>query len=143
MLQALALDLVAFNVPKPWLVAAQSSWLSKTKTKAITEPITSEKVNHHFQPAKNRDLLAFTNQRGAKEKSVRSVTLKTRWRDTNQNQYRTWFHKEVPYLIFRATCAALIRGRRLFNIAPDKFTFFYILIKRYTFYLLIFLWTDT
>ena len=55
----------------------------------------------------------------------------------------------LEYLIFRATSAALVRGRRLFeggnylNIVPHKFTFFYIFIQRYTFYLLIFLWTDT
>ena len=30
-----------------------------------------------------------------------------------------------------------------FNIVPDKFTFFYIFIQRYTSYLFILLWTDT
>ena len=54
------------------------------------------------------------------------------------------------YLIFRATSAALIQGQRLFegsaylNIDPDKFTFsINYFHSRHTFYLLIFLWTDT
>ena len=45
-------------------------------------------------------------------------------------QYRIYSNKRRgAYLIFRATSAALIRGRRLFeggaylNIVPDKFTF--------------------
>ena len=52
------------------------------------------------------------------------------------------------YLIFRATSAAVIRGRRLFeggvylNILPDKFTFAIFLFNGYPFYLFIFLWTD-
>ena len=46
------------------------------------------------------------------------------------------------YLIFRATSAALIRGRRLFKNCTGQSYFFYIFIQRYTFYLLIFLWTD-
>ena len=46
--------------------------------------------------------------------------------------------------IFRATSAALIRGRRLFKGgAYLDIYFFYILIQQYTFCLLIFLWTDT
>ena len=44
---------------------------------------------------------------------------------------------------FRATSAALIRGRRLFNHCTRQIYFFFIFIQRYTFYLLIFLWTDT
>ena len=47
------------------------------------------------------------------------------------------------YLIFRATSAALIRGRRLFKHCNRQIYFFYIFIQRYTFYLLIFLWTNT
>ena len=47
------------------------------------------------------------------------------------------------YLIFRATSAALIRGRRLFKHCTRQIYFFYIFIQRHTFYLLIFLWTDT
>ena len=46
------------------------------------------------------------------------------------------------YLIFRATSAALIRGRRLFKNCTRQIYFFYIFIQRYTFFLLIFLWTD-
>ena len=46
------------------------------------------------------------------------------------------------YLIFRATSAALIQGRRLFKHCTRQNYFFYIFIQRYTFYLLIFLWTD-
>ena len=45
-------------------------------------------------------------------------------------------------LIFRATIAALIRGRRLFKNCTRQIYFFYIFIQRYTFYLSIFLWTD-
>ena len=39
--------------------------------------------------------------------------------------------------------AAVIRGRRLFKNCTRRICFFYIFIQRYTFYLLIFLWTDT
>ena len=46
-------------------------------------------------------------------------------------------------LIFRATSAALIRGRRLFKHCTRQIYFFYVLIQRYTFYLLVFQWTDT
>ena len=46
-------------------------------------------------------------------------------------------------LIFRATSAALIGGRRLFEHCTRQIYFFYIFIQRYTFYLIIFLWTDT
>jgi len=37
----------------------------------------------------------------------------------------------------------LFEGGAYLNIVPEKFTFLYIFIQRYTFYLLIFLWTDT
>ena len=47
------------------------------------------------------------------------------------------------YLIFHATIAALIRGRRLFKHCTWQIYFFDIFIQRYTFYLLIFQWTDT
>ena len=47
------------------------------------------------------------------------------------------------YFIFRVTSAALIRGRRLFKNCTWQIYFFYIFIQRYTFCLLIFLWTDT
>ena len=47
------------------------------------------------------------------------------------------------YLIFRAPSAALIWGRRLFKNCTRQIYFFYIFIQRYTFYLLIFLRTDT
>ena len=47
------------------------------------------------------------------------------------------------YLGFLATSAALIRGRRLFKNSTRQIYFFYIFIQRYTFYLLIFLWTDS
>ena len=64
--------------------------------------------------------------------------------------YRIYFNKRRgPFLIFRTTSATLILGQRLFeggnylNIVPNKYTVFYIFIQRYTFYLLIFLWTDT
>ena len=46
------------------------------------------------------------------------------------------------YLIFRGTTAALIRGRRLIKQCTRQIYLFYIFIQRYTFYLLIFLWTD-
>ena len=46
-------------------------------------------------------------------------------------------------LFFRATSAALIRGRRLFKHCARQIYLFHIFIQRYTFYLLIFLWTDT
>ena len=49
----------------------------------------------------------------------------------------------AAHLIFRATSAALIQGRRLFKNCIRQIYFFYIFIQRYTFYLLIFLWTDT
>ena len=64
--------------------------------------------------------------------------------------YRIYSNKcHSAYLIFRATSAALIRGLRLFeggaylNILPDKFTFAIFLFNGCTFYLFIFLWTDT
>ena len=47
------------------------------------------------------------------------------------------------YLIFCATSVALIRARRLFKNSTRQIYFFYIFIQQYTFYLLIFLWTDT
>ena len=43
----------------------------------------------------------------------------------------------------RPSRAALIRGRHLFKHCTRQLYFFYIFIQRYTFYLLIFLWTDT
>ena len=58
--------------------------------------------------------------------------------------YRIYSNKRRgAYLIFRATSAALIRGRRLFKHCTRQIYFLYIFIQRYTFYLLIFLWTDT
>ena len=57
--------------------------------------------------------------------------------------YRIYSNKRRgAYLIFRATGAALIRGMRLFKHCRQIY-FSYIFIKQYTFYLLIFLWTDT
>jgi len=47
------------------------------------------------------------------------------------------------YLIFRTTSAALIRGPHLFQHCSRQICFFYIFIQQYTFYLFIFLWTDT
>ena len=47
------------------------------------------------------------------------------------------------YLIFHATSAALIQGRHLFKHCTTQIYFFYIFIRWHTFYLLIFLWTDT
>ena len=47
-------------------------------------------------------------------------------------------HKCGPYLR-----AALIRGRRLYKNCTRQICFFFIFIQRYTFYLSIFLWTDT
>ena len=44
------------------------------------------------------------------------------------------------YLIFRATSAAVIRGRRLFKNCNRRIYFFYIFIQQYTFCLLILLW---
>ena len=43
----------------------------------------------------------------------------------------------------RVSAAALIGGRRLFKHCTRQIYFFYIFIQRYTFYLLISLWTDT
>ena len=61
-----------------------------------------------------------------------------------KNKYRIYSNKRRgAYLIFRATSAALIRGRRLFKHCTRQIYFFYIFIQRYTFYLLIFLWTDS
>ena len=54
-----------------------------------------------------------------------------------------WNNRCGAYLIFRATSAALIRGRRLFEHCTRQIYFSYIFIQRYNFYLLIFLWTDT
>ena len=55
-----------------------------------------------------------------------------------------FFLRTVFARTFRATSAALIRGRRLFEGgAYLDIYFFYILIQQYTFCLLIFLWTDT
>ena len=46
-------------------------------------------------------------------------------------------------LTFLSQMRRLFEGGSYLNILPDKFTFFYIFIQRYTFYLLIFLWTNT
>ena len=58
--------------------------------------------------------------------------------------YRIYLNKRRgAYLIFRATSAALIWGRHLFKHCTRQINFFFIFIQRYTFYLLIFIWTDT
>ena len=66
--------------------------------------------------------------------------------------YRIYSNKRRgAYLIFRATSAALIWGRCLFEAqrrclfkhCTRQIYFFFIFIQRYIFYLLIFLWTDT
>ena len=63
---------------------------------------------------------------------------------TDKPSYRIYWNKRrSAYLIFRATSAVLIRGRRLFKHCTRQIYFFYIFIRRYTFYLLIFLWTFT
>ena len=63
---------------------------------------------------------------------------------TNGLTYRIYSNKHRrAYLIFRATSAELIRGQRLFKYCTRQTYFFYIFIERYTFYLLIFLWTDS
>ena len=46
-------------------------------------------------------------------------------------------------LTFLSQMRRLFEGGSYLNILPDKFTFFHIFIQRYTFYLLIFLWTNT
>ena len=59
-------------------------------------------------------------------------------------KYRIYSNKRRgAYLIFRATRAALIRGRRLFKQCIRQTYFFYIFIQQYSFYPLIFLRTDT
>ena len=59
-------------------------------------------------------------------------------------KFRIYLNKRRgAYLIFRATSAALIPGRCLFKNCTRQIYFFYIFIQQYTFYLLIFLWTDT
>ena len=61
-----------------------------------------------------------------------------------KEHYRIYSNKRrSAYLISPATSAALIRGRRLFKHCIRQIYFFHIFIQRYTFYLLIFLWTDT
>ena len=58
------------------------------------------------------------------------------------SEYCIYLNKRrSAYLIFRATSAALIRGRHLFINCTRQIYFFYIFIQWYTFYLLIFLWT--
>ena len=58
-------------------------------------------------------------------------------------RYRIYWNKCCgAYLIFRATSAALIRGRRILKNCIRQIYFFYIIIQWYAFYLLIFLWTD-
>ena len=72
-----------------------------------------------------------------------SSLLLLKW-NTSLHYYRIYSNKRrVAYLIFRATSAALIRGRRLFKHCTRQIYFFYIFIQRYTFYLLISQWTDT
>ena len=59
-------------------------------------------------------------------------------------QYRIYLNKRrSAYKIFCTTSVALIQGRRLFKLCSRQIYFFYIFIQRYTFYLLIFPWTDT
>ena len=63
---------------------------------------------------------------------------------TEKYTYRIYANKHRgASLIFCATSAALIQGRRLFKHCTRQIYFFYIFIQRYTYYLLIFLWTDT
>ena len=58
--------------------------------------------------------------------------------------YRIYSNKRCgAYSIFPATSAALIQRRRLSKHCTRQIYFFYIFIQQYTFYLLIFLWTDT
>ena len=59
-------------------------------------------------------------------------------------EYRIYSNKRRDTcLIFHTTSVALIRGRCLFRHCTRQIYFFYIFIQRYTFSLLIFLWTDT
>ena len=62
----------------------------------------------------------------------------------NKYSYRIYSNKRRgAYLISCTTTVALIQGRRLFKNCTRQIYFFDIFIQRYTFYLLIFLWTDT
>ena len=62
----------------------------------------------------------------------------------NSIGYRIYSNKRRgAYSNFRATSAALIRGRRLSKHCTKQIYFFYIFIQRSTLHLLIFLWTDT
>ena len=61
-----------------------------------------------------------------------------------KEHYRIYSNKRRgAYLISPATSSALIRRRRLFKHCTRQIYFFYIFIQQYTFYLLIFLCTDT
>ena len=61
-----------------------------------------------------------------------------------KNKYCIYSNKRSgAYIIFCATSAVVIRGRCLFKNCTRRIYFFYIFIQRCTFYLLIFLWTDT
>ena len=61
-----------------------------------------------------------------------------------KEHYRIYSNKRRgAYLISPATSSALIRRRRLFKQCTRKMSFLYIFIQRHTFYLLIFLCTDT
>ena len=61
-----------------------------------------------------------------------------------KKHYRIYSNKRRrAYLIFPATSAVLIRGRLLCKHCTRQIYFFHIFIQQYTFYVLIFLWTDT
>ena len=77
----------------------------------------------------------------SKYHGIRLKPALQRW-ETNLSicHYRIYSNKRRgAYVIFRATSAALIRGRRLLKHCTRQIYFFYIFIQRYTFYLLIFL----
>ena len=78
------------------------------------------------------------------EKPIPKIKIQGNKSPLTLTDYRIYSNKRRgAYLIFRATSAALIRGRRLFKHCTRQIFFSYIFIQHYTFYLLIFLWTDT
>ena len=89
-----------------------------------------------FRPLPTHDIPVYTSQNVSLALPIATSFTK--------HKYRIYSNKRRgAYLIFRATSAALITGRRLFKHCTRQIYFFYIFIQRHTFYLLIFLWTDT
>ena len=102
----------------------------------------------HCTPALPEQLIAsgggFASIKKKDKKKDSTEMLKREQIMRGKGHYRIYSNKRrIAYLISPATSSALMRGRRLLKHCTRRIYFFYIFIQQYTFYLLIFLWTDT